>query len=350
MTKFIIHNKLIITAIAISFTSLAEQPDADELVGKIYGGIHAMHIETDNDRLITADPKSDMDNGNGLGFEIGYRWLPSTEFRLSHSRFNLNSRHAGYPEPDGLSTSIDAMYFPTNKNFYLLTGVNSLDIGNSQISGNLGAGYRHYLSQKSAVYFETKANYQFSERYDELTAQLGVVYFFGEKAKVQPLKVEPLVIRDSDNDGVQDNADQCPNTPMIDQVDHKGCTVFIQREESIRLLVNFDNNSNKVKDEYLKEIKALADFMMAHPETSVTIEGHASSPGYDIYNKTLSQKRADAIIYILINKYKINLERLTALGYGEEQLINTENTQAAHAQNRRTTAKITVKKKTAVKR
>ncbi len=352
MKQTIFHSALavvIYSALLVPSVFADEPPLATDLVGKVYGGIHAMHIETDDERTMTADPKSAMDDGNGFGIELGYRWLPSTEFRLSHSQFDLNSEHSGYYEPDGASTSVDILYFPTEKNFYLMTGVNNLDIGNSQISGNLGAGYRHYLNERSALYFESKANYQFSARYDELTAQIGFVYFFGDVAKQQPTPSEPEPL-DSDNDGIYDQNDRCPSTPMIDKVDVHGCTVFITNEKTIKLLVKFDHDKSIIKDEYTDEIKAMADFLIANSEISLAIEGHASSIGSDSYNQTLSQKRANAIVEQLINKYSIEANRLTAIGYGEAQLLNLANTEAAHAENRRIIAKVKVSNRIAVRR
>lgn len=331
-------------------TALAEEaPKATDLVGKIYGGIHAMHIETDDDRLATSDPSSALDNGNGLGVELGYRWLPSTEFRLSYSQFDLNTENTGFDVPDGASTSVEMLFFPTEKNFYLLAGVNNLDIVNSQTSGTFGAGYRHYFNERSAIYFESKANYQFSERFDDLSAQVGFVYFFGDVAKTKTSAAEPK-LQDTDNDGVYDKNDNCPNSPMVDKVDAKGCTVFINKETSIQLLVEFDHNKSIISEEFTDEIKAMANFLTANPETSITIEGHASSPGSNAYNQTLSQKRANAVVNKLINEYSIDASRLNAIGYGEEQLLNSANTEAAHAQNRRIMAKVQVTKRMAVKR
>ncbi|MBU2895070.1 OmpA family protein [Colwellia sp. D2M02] len=353
MKKSLLPSLLALTissTLVLPFYAAADQPNAIDLVGKVYGGVHVMHIETDHERLMTADPKSSLDYGNGAGVEVGYRWLPSTEFRFSYSQFNLESRNSAYAASDGSAASVDMLYFPTEKNFYLLTGVNSLDIEQSQISANIGAGYRHYLNERMALYFETKAHYQFSEHYDDLTAQLGFVYFFGGDNKSQAAPAAAAVILDADNDGVEDSRDNCANTPIIDKVDAKGCTVFINDKLSIELLVAFDNNQAIVKPEYHTEIQAMADFLIANPETKITIEGHASTPGIDSYNKNLSQQRADAIVKILVNEYHINESRLTAIGYGESRLINTANTEAAHAQNRRIMATVSVNKRTAIKR
>jgi OOP family OmpA-OmpF porin len=333
-------------------TALADEaPSATDLVGKTYGGFHALHIETDDERLATSDPSSALDNGNGLGVEIGYRWLPSTEFRLSYSKFDLNTEKSGFNVDDGASTSVEMLFFPTEKNFYLLAGVNNLDIVSSQTSGTFGAGYRHYFNERSAIYFESKANYQFSERFDDLTAQVGFVYFFGDVAKTKTSASKPIPKpQDTDKDGVYDQNDNCPNSPMVDKVDVKGCTVFIDRETSIQLLVEFDHNESIIKEKFTYEIKAMADFLTENPYTSITIEGHSSSPGSSAYNQRLSHKRANGIINKLINDYNIDASRLSSIGYGEERLLNSANTEAAHAQNRRIMAKVKVTKKVAVKR
>ena len=44
-----------------------EQPAAEDLVGKVYAGAFLQHIKTDNDRLMTASPNSDIDHGSGYG-------------------------------------------------------------------------------------------------------------------------------------------------------------------------------------------------------------------------------------------------------------------------------------------
>lgn len=340
---------LLISSICTS-TIAAEQPNAEALVGKVYGGIHGLYIKTDNDRLTTAALSSYMDYGTGIGGEIGYRWLPSTEFRLSYSQFDLNAANSGFQAPDGASTSVDMLFFPTEKNFYLLTGVNNLDIVNSQISSNLGAGYRHYFSDRAALYFESKYNYQFSERYDDLTSQLGFVYFFGDSPKSKPSAPKTIAPLDSDRDGVTDDKDSCPSTPMIDKVDVNGCTLFVDEVISKQLVVNFDHNKTEIKPEFESEIATMAKFLKANPKLSLTIEGHSSSLGSNRYNQTLSQKRANKIVNKLISTHGISASRLSAVGYGEARLINPENTPTAHAQNRRIMAKIAVTKKVAVKR
>ncbi|WP_440876923.1 OmpA family protein [Thalassotalea sp. PLHSN55] len=346
-------------------TFAGEQPVAADLVGKTYGGLHALHIKIDDDRQFTADPASDLDHASGVGAELGYRFSETTEFRIAYSHMNLVADLSAYSGPSGSSTALDMLYFPNKENFYLLAGANRLDIVDAKLSSNLGAGYRYYLNEKSAVYLEGKWHKQFDDHYDDFTTQLGFVYFFGDSAKKAPVAAKPVqpakaaapvavaaapVVKDSDKDGIIDSKDNCRNTPMSDKVDANGCTVFTEKNLEMSLQVNFDNNKSEVKPQYFDDIKVAADFLKQYPHTDLIIKGHTSAQGSAAYNKSLSQKRADAIVAILIEEFGIASNRLTAQGLGEEQLLDQSNTAAAHAQNRRIEAKVVVKEKVAVKR
>jgi len=358
--------KLLLASSSLLFTTAFanEQPNAVDLVGKMYGGAHLIHLNTDNDRLMTADPRSNVDHGSGFGGEFGYRWTESTEFRFSYSKINLVKEHQGFNEPSSSSMVVDALYFPTQQNFYVVGGLDYLDIVNTQASLDLGAGYRHYLSERAAVYIEAKGHYQFSEHFKDTSAKIGFIYFFGDSTKSLPTRMTQRVIekeslivpivtpaeKDSDKDGVLDRHDKCANTPMTDKVDSNGCTIFSDEKVSMELLVNFDNNKAVVKEVYFDEIEKIAEFLVLYPHTSLVIEGHTSKLGSRAYNQNISQNRAEAIVKVLVNKFSINPSRLTAVGYGEDRLINTNNNENAHTQNRRIEALVEITKQVAIKR
>ncbi len=364
MKKSICLKAAILSApLLLSSAFATEQPAAEDLVGKVYGGLHLLHINTDNDRLMTADPRSNVDHGSGFGGEFGYRLTESAEIRLSYSKINLVKENAGFSEPDASSIAADVLYFPTKKNFYVLGGLDSLDIVDRKTSLDLGAGYRHYFSERAAVYFEGKGH--IADKFSDASAKIGFVYFFGDSAKSRPAKakstqprtveqtaaVAPVVAaKDSDKDGVLDKNDNCMNTPMADKVDHNGCTVFSDEKVRMQLLVNFDNNKAEVKPEYFAEIKKMAEFLTTYPHTSLVIEGHTSKVGSAAYNKKISQKRANAIVNVLVDEFSIDASRLSAVGYGEERLLSDANDAATHAKNRRIEAKIEITKQVALKR
>lgn len=347
-------------AIALLLTTTAqanEQVNAEELVGKFYGGVHFTLMKPDEDRLDGIN--DDFELGNGFGLEFGYRYSLNTEFRFSYTDLNIEFEKATRNE-DGRSFSLDALYFPTAQNFYVLGGLNHLDIDDAELSANVGLGYRHYFSERLAAYTEAKAHYQFDNEYIDQSAQIGLIYFFGETKKAAPARVEepavapkqetvaaPVVVqpKDGDNDGVTDDKDKCLTTPANDKVDADGCTIFTEERSTYKLLINFDNNKAVVKPEYLAEVKKVADFLTKYPQVSITIDGHTSNQGSAAYNLTLSKKRADAIVALLVSDHGIEKSRLTAIGHGEESLLNKANTAQAHEENRRIEAKIDFTKK-----
>ncbi|WP_286235120.1 OmpA family protein [Thalassotalea sediminis] len=356
-----------VTLALTSFTSLNtfanEQPNAEDLVGKNYLGAHGIYIKTDDDRLITNSPNSSLDHGSGVGVELGYRFSADFEARLSYSYINLDTEKDGYDVSSGTNAALDLLYFPYQKSFYVVTGANFLDVDHSDLSAGVGAGYRHYLSENAAVYVEGQGLYQFDNDYTDFISKIGFVYYFGDvsskaaapaakpnkpanKAKPQQAKL-PL---DSDKDGVADAVDKCKNTPVTDKVNSVGCTLFMEREKVMELLVNFDHDAYAVKPNALPEIERAANFLKQYPHVSITINGHTSSLGDAKYNQGLSQKRAQAIVDILVNDFAIDANRLSAEGHGESELLDTANTAAAHAKNRRIEARIVGKTKTAVKR
>ena len=56
--------------------------------------------------------------------------------------------------------------------------------------------------------------------------------------------------------------------------------------------------------------------MKNHPESKVSIKGYASPEGSAEVNERIAKQRAEAVKNMLINKYKINANRITAEGQG----------------------------------
>jgi OOP family OmpA-OmpF porin len=110
---------------------------------------------------------------------------------------------------------------------------------------------------------------------------------------------------------------------------------------SIKLAVQFDTNSAQVKQNYLDDIVKLANYMNEHPSSKLTIQGHTDNQGNNQLNKNLSLERAKAVKNILVETYKIQSDRITALGFGAEKPIADNTTVEGRAANRRIMAEIT---------
>ncbi|MCX5850234.1 MAG: OmpA family protein [Deltaproteobacteria bacterium] len=144
---------------------------------------------------------------------------------------------------------------------------------------------------------------------------------------------------DSDKDGVPDNLDKCPNTPIGVTVDKDGCPV-LKEKITITLNVEFDTAKAIVKQKYHDDIRRVADFMKTYTGTNAVIEGHTDNVGNAEYNDGLSKDRANSVRQYLIDKFGIDASRLTAVGYGLNRPIADNNTDEGRQKNRRVEAVI----------
>jgi len=136
---------------------------------------------------------------------------------------------------------------------------------------------------------------------------------------------------DSDGDGVPDYKDQCPGTPPGVKVNQLGCP---EREPIILKGVNFAFDSAELTPESHTILDGVAGILTKHPDLKVTIAGHTDSIGTAAYNKKLSQRRAESVMNYLISR-GVNPANLTAVGFGEERPIASNDTAEGRAKNRR---------------
>jgi len=150
-----------------------------------------------------------------------------------------------------------------------------------------------------------------------------------EKKVIKKETKPNVTLKDSDNDGVIDSLDKCPNTPKNIEVTRYGCPII----KTMRMI--FDTSKAEVKKIYYPQIERIAEIMKNNPKLKIEIAGYTDNTGDWEYNLDLSQKRADAIRDILINKYKIDPKRIVAIGYGEEYPLVPNDTPTNKALNRR---------------
>ncbi|MBT8146691.1 MAG: OmpA family protein, partial [Gammaproteobacteria bacterium] len=145
----------------------------------------------------------------------------------------------------------------------------------------------------------------------------------------------PTPAPDADGDGVPDSRDACPDTPRNYAVDARGCPIPVEEVARIELEVYFDFDQSVVRPQYFDEIQEVADFMEQYDDVVVELEGHTDSMGSEEYNLGLSQRRADAVRQVLIDRFDIQGSRVSATGFGESRPIATNDTAAGRQQNRR---------------
>lgn len=146
---------------------------------------------------------------------------------------------------------------------------------------------------------------------------------------------------DDDGDGVPNEQDTCPSTPLSTNVDLSGCTIYSASTSNIEIGIPFSADSSDVRSQYIQEISRLADFLKENPNKRVEIQGHASLDGDRKYNRKLSEKRAFAVAEILIKQFDVEPKRVKSFGYGIDQPRVNEISVRANAANRRIEAVIT---------
>ena len=114
----------------------------------------------------------------------------------------------------------------------------------------------------------------------------------------------------------------------------------------------YDYNKATLRDASKNELDRLTKLLVENPTIKIELSAHTDSRGSDSYNEKLSQRRAQSCVDYLIEK-GISTERLVSKGYGETQLIKTDEDisklkfedekEAAHQENRRTEFKIIAK-------
>ncbi|MBL7874042.1 MAG: OmpA family protein [Cyclobacteriaceae bacterium] len=98
--------------------------------------------------------------------------------------------------------------------------------------------------------------------------------------------------------------------------------------------IYFDFDKTTLKNESFIELDKVVDFLKRNSSVSIEISGHTDSKGSDSYNENLSQGRSQAVVDYLISQ-GIDSSRLEAHGYGESKPIDTNDTEAGRANNRR---------------
>ena len=97
----------------------------------------------------------------------------------------------------------------------------------------------------------------------------------------------------------------------------------------------FRQGSSQINPKFFPKIGQLAEVLKTFSDYQVRIEGHSDSSGGTAVNLRLTQKRADAFMKYLAEKCDMPLERMNAIGLGEDHPIADNNFQVGRNRNRR---------------
>ncbi len=98
--------------------------------------------------------------------------------------------------------------------------------------------------------------------------------------------------------------------------------------------IHFEFDKSRLLPEAKEILWRKAEWLMAHPDVTVIIEGHCDERGTNEYNMALGDRRAESAKSFLVD-LGIALERLTTVSYGEERPLDPRHNKEAWAKNRR---------------
>lgn len=143
-------------------------------------------------------------------------------------------------------------------------------------------------------------------------------------------------IPDSDGDGVPDDIDECPATPLNVVVDKKGCP-FTGMGIGLKMEYRafFAKGSSELALEYQFELDRVAMQMKKYDTATMKIDAHISEDELDQVSNSLSRDRGLMVKNYLILKHDIEPDRLNTFDCGAKALITSSDTEDETSMNRR---------------
>jgi OOP family OmpA-OmpF porin len=308
----------------------------------------------------------DRDSNDGFGGGMGFGKMIDEHFNVELKGFYQYAGGEGtHPWNSGARTfansggyynngnwdltggTADVQYFIFRDTFspYTVLGVGGMNTSHNGRSGatfigEAGAGFTYEVSDnfllRSDVRYRYNNNFNANTQpgtneFHDMVVNVGFVVPFGPKPKAAVAEVPPAPVAvadcstmDDDNDGVNNCDDLCPDTLPGVPVSIKGCWIVD---------VKFDFDKYNIRPEFFANLDNAAQKMREHPEKAIEVQGHTDNVGSFQYNQRLSERRADAVKkYLMEGSGRTDI---TSRGFSFSQPIDTNETEAGRANNRR---------------
>ena len=256
-------------------------------------------------------------------------------------RMNLMNLFAGYngmPRPFEVETVTGLGWL-----HHYMTGSGDTDDLSARIglnfNFNLGEDAAWTLGIKPAVLFNLTGEYPskklaFNRNKANMEILLGLTYHFADEDgnrhfalvnAIDPLALaamneeindlrEVIVAKDVELVGLADELMVVQN--QLNEARNKEMETTGQTIKILESVVAFPFNQSDVQTSQMPSLEHVANYLKDNPDAKITVNGYASPEGTEEYNLQLSQRRADAVKNILVDKYGIAADRINAIGHG----------------------------------
>ena len=110
--------------------------------------------------------------------------------------------------------------------------------------------------------------------------------------------------------------------------------VVIRKDGNMPVEILFDFDSSKVKEGVKESLNTLGKALAENKDIKLKIDGHTDYIGTEQYNLNLSLKRANSIKNYLIGR-GVSANNISIEGYGKQNPVANNSTEAGRAKNRR---------------
>jgi outer membrane protein OmpA-like peptidoglycan-associated protein len=260
----------------------------------------------------------------------------SLSFGYNFTRiFALQATGSGWQ--GGASGRLDSIWnIPLDSKImpYLAVGLGYLNTSQSSLAYDVGGGIKYNLTQK----FNVNVNYRYIQGMrggmpGGNLIDVGFSVGFGgadSSSQNQEQREEEM----HKNYVLPKNVMECSDETPESVRESIGCYTFADGIVTMHLDSKFGFNQSALTSSSKKAIDNLVSFMQQYPDTKVVLRGYASSEGTDAHNKKLSEERAAAVSDYLESE-GIAENRISTVGYGEEDPIASNNTATGREINRR---------------
>lgn len=290
------------------------------------------------------DDKRDLNETGTFGFGLEYRFLPNWAVEAVYSRASANQKYVS-GSSDFEEIRVDGLYYFAGPdavwNPYVAFGAGHADFGvgepisyntagadHDETRVNIGGGVRYNVTDMVSLRGDLRQFHGIDDSTFDTTVSLGLSLAFHRQAAEPSPAPKPAPA-------------STPEPKPEPEPDVKAEPV-IETVETMNLNVQFPTNSAEIGATYDAELRRVAEFMEANPETIAEIAGHSDNIGNANYNQQLSERRAQSVADRLISIHGIEADRVSAVGYGEVEPVVSNDTAAGRAQNRRVEARIQV--------
>jgi outer membrane protein OmpA-like peptidoglycan-associated protein len=257
------------------------------------------------------------------------------------TRMNLMNLFAGYegmPRPFEIETVTGLGWLHHYMNGGGDTDDMSARVG-LNFNFNLGEDAAWTFGIKPAVVFNLTGEYPskkmaFNRNHSNMEILFGLTYHFADSDgnrhfalvnAVDPMALaamneeindlrEVVVAKDVELVGLADELLMVQN--QLNEARNKKVEASGETINIVESVVAFPFNQSDVQSSQMPSLEHVANYLKNNPDANITVNGYASPEGTEEYNLQLSQRRADAVKDILVNKYGIEANRINAIGHG----------------------------------